>query len=344
MCIIACKPIGLVMPDEKTIANMWHSNPDGAGIMYNFEGRVHIEKGFMKLDDFLTALDRISKTVDLTDAGVVMHFRITTHGGTKPENTHPFPISDNLAVLKKLRSTTRLGVAHNGIIHNTPRSKDISDTMEYVLSQLSPLSRLCPEFYTNPDALLLVKNAVGSGNKLAFLTGTGAIHTVGDFVEHDGMLYSNHTYEDWWTSPRYVSYGVWDKSTGKWNYDSYTYTPAPKPYAGDTRLDYIYDGEDYWEGELVEPHYLMPLTDVEGAYYMTEDGEIHEDDNYDVFIDAKGRPWFLDVDTGLTFLDKSIIGTYNSEGMRLRFDYKKSDLMDCYDWDDKTGCYPDTDK
>ena len=48
MCIIACKPAGVQMPGDKILDNMWLANHDGAGFMYNHDGRVHMEKGFMK--------------------------------------------------------------------------------------------------------------------------------------------------------------------------------------------------------------------------------------------------------------------------------------------------------
>ena len=59
--------------------------------MYAHDGKVVIEKGFMKLDEFTAALDRVAQTVDLTATGVVMHFRITTHGGTCPLEHPPVP-------------------------------------------------------------------------------------------------------------------------------------------------------------------------------------------------------------------------------------------------------------
>ena len=127
MCIIAAKAAGIPMPNRERIKTMWDGNRDGAGLMYVENGQVRIEKGFMKYKDFTKVLDRLEKRLDLTATPVVMHFRITTHGGTKPENCHPFPITDNVGALKKLTITTDLGVAHNGIIPISPR-KGISDT------------------------------------------------------------------------------------------------------------------------------------------------------------------------------------------------------------------------
>lgn len=345
MCIIACKPIGLQMPDADTIENMWYANPDGAGIMYNKDGRVQIEKGFMKLKDFMTALERISKSVDLVQSGVVMHFRITTHGGTKPSNTHPFPITDSLPVLKKLRTTTKIGMAHNGIISNIPREKDISDTMEFVLAHVAPLSRLCPNFLANEDARLLMKNAIGSGNKLAFLIGDGTIYTMGDFVNENGLLYSNHSYEDWYTTYRYSNYSTWDSKTKTWEKPATSTKPYALPEWDDDDDDYAFgyetdtDLDKFWTSGFVSEHKLVPLSDVDGAFYTDKDGVMYEDDNFDVYIDVSGRPWSLDVDTGLCFLDPTIYGVYNKDGNHLVYDYKLAEAMDCYDFYNSTGYY-----
>jgi len=60
MCIIAIKQAGISMPATKTIENMWHNNPDGAGFMYAKAGSVFIEKGFMKLKSLKVALKRFN--------------------------------------------------------------------------------------------------------------------------------------------------------------------------------------------------------------------------------------------------------------------------------------------
>src|SRR5690606_4790814 len=130
MCIIAIKPAGIKMPATETIENMWHNNPDGAGIMYAIGGTVHIEKGFMTLKDFKKALKRLEKTVNVTSTPIVLHFRITTHGGTSPGNCHPFPVTEKLPLLQMTKCKAPLAVAHNGIIDIKPSQKNISDTIE----------------------------------------------------------------------------------------------------------------------------------------------------------------------------------------------------------------------
>ena len=155
MCIIAAKPAGVKMPDDETISRMWYRNHDGAGIMYAKDGKVRIDKGFMKLEDLKAHLEKVRRTVDLDKTAVVMHFRITTHGGTCPENCHPFPITRSIKLLKSLHQAAPIGIAHNGIIPIQPR-KGISDTMEYIASQLAPLYDMNRQFVKDKYAMELV--------------------------------------------------------------------------------------------------------------------------------------------------------------------------------------------
>lgn len=267
MCIIAAKPKGVDMPNYTQLWNMWNRNPDGAGLMYAVNGKVHIEKGFMDRDRYMDRLDELEELYDLKELPMVMHFRITTHGGTKPENCHPFPISDSLGMLKKLKLTTRVGVAHNGIIPITPR-KDISDTMEYVASQLAPLSRAVPEFYKDKNLMQMIKNATES--KLAFLTNKGDIYTVGKFIEHNGIMYSNTSYEHGW-SWRDYDYTKWEYGGG-WQTQT-----ALEPYYNEIEIMWL----DETKGEYV--------SDDMGGMYVGEFGidkygiVFEYDDAYDVF-------------------------------------------------------------
>lgn len=216
MCIIAAKPAGTKMPAMTTIENMWYRNHDGAGIMYAHNGIVHIEKGFMKLDDLKAALTRIGTSIDLDATSVVLHFRITTHGGTLPANTHPFPVTTSIGMLQKLKCDVKLGVAHNGIIHSVTPRKGISDTMEYVATQLGPLYKGVPEFYKNPHLMEMVENAVES--KLAFLTGSGDLYTVGHFEQDGGIMYSNTSYKPY-DKEIFAFHDKWDCMSNNPYYD-----------------------------------------------------------------------------------------------------------------------------
>ena len=292
MCIIAAKPAGVAMPSRGTIRTMWDGNRDGAGLMYLEGGKVTIEKGFMTYKSFAKKLDQLEKRLDLTRTPVVMHFRITTHGGTKPENCHPFPITDSVGALKKLTSRTDIGVAHNGIIHIIPRS-GISDTMEYIASQLAPLKRALPRFYENKNAMLLVKNAIDS--KMAFLTKEGKIYTVGDFVTDKGVLYSNRSYIK--SSLRY-------RDLGSWNC-----------YA-----DFEDDWGDFPSIEYDDVKCLMWLDETD--YLKSEDGSLIE--GLDFLIDESGKVYEYDYNSDAAFLVEGMTA-YTEAGTPKHFDFDQAE-------------------
>lgn len=251
MCIIAIKPAGVKTPAETTIENMWYNNPDGGGFMYTSGGTVHIEKGFMTLKKFKAALKRLEKTIDTTSTPIILHFRITTHGETSAGNTHPFPVTEKLPLLQMTKFKTQLAVAHNGIIDVKPSRKDISDTMEYVMSQLAPMYQLKKDFYKQDAGKKLVYNFIRS--KMVFLDGTGHIETIGDFIEDkDGLLYSNTSYKT-----RTIYYN-WDLG----NYSVKLYGSKHGKY-----MTWLTDEDGYIisDGSLISAEYH--LTDKEGKLY-----------------------------------------------------------------------------
>lgn len=304
MCIIAAKPASTKMPDQETIRRMWYGNPDGAGIMYALDGKVRIEKGFMKLSELEKRLDEIRKTVDLDATGVVLHFRITTHGGTRPENCHPFPITDSLARLRMTRVTTTVGVAHNGVIDITPRDRSISDTMEYIASQLAPLSRALPSFYTNPDAMTLIQNAIRS--RMVFLTGDGKIYRTGDFVEQGGIFYSNKSFQGY---ARIRSY-CWD--------DFEPWTDCAPLTTTKSKSGKKKKGKSTSSVIQTKQKELMWITLADdGAYVITRNGSVLEGDDF--LIDDRGVVYDYDINTDLCFLNPDA-QAFTNAGLPIRFD------------------------
>lgn len=297
MCIIAAKAANIPMPSRETIRTMWNGNRDGAGFMYVEKGKVRIEKGFMTYESFEKALNKLEARLDLTRTPVVMHFRITTHGGTKPENCHPFPITDSIGALKKLTCSTDLGVAHNGIIPITPR-RGISDTMEYIASQLAPLKRAMPRFYTNKDAMLLVKNAIES--RMAFLTGDGKIYTVGDFIKDEGVLYSNSSYKE--TRLTYRSLDNWDC----WSDTD----PNKDPWD--------WNAAEGW-GDVAT---LMWLP--EDAYLKDKDGALFE--VADHLMDESGRVYEYDWELDAAVLLEGVTA-HTAEGTPVAFDFEEAEPL-----------------
>ena len=89
MCIICVSPARTHQPSISQIKTMFLNNPHGAGYMFAREGCVHIHKGFMDIDSFLSAVKAENFTAK---DSVVYHFRISTQAGVNPEMTHPFPL------------------------------------------------------------------------------------------------------------------------------------------------------------------------------------------------------------------------------------------------------------
>ena len=205
MCVIAIKNKGVAMPNAKALKAMWDANDDGAGFMYTLDNKVFIEKGFMHLHNLEKSLKALSmrvskKNIDMKDIPMVFHFRITTHGGTSPQNTHPFPVSPKADHLKSLEVSTELAVAHNGIISGmSDTDTTMSDTMIYITDILSPLATLNKRFYENNGGKTILENTIG-GSKLAFLDKKGAITTIGAFskgTKNDtkDLMFSNLNHE-----------------------------------------------------------------------------------------------------------------------------------------------------
>ena len=240
MCIIAYKPAGTAFPTWDTLENCFNNNPDGAGFMYADQYGVHVRKGFMKWKDFKQALlPHIDKGADLP---FVLHFRITTHGGTKPEMTQPFPLSTNVKKLKELSSNCNVGVAHNGIIPMTSDAKKISDTAQFVKDYLTTLIANNPKYYRNPRIAEIVEELINS--KMCILSNDGHVEIVGNgWNEKNGIYYSNYSYEPTrWTYTSFTktdfdmdSYRSWWYDDGKYD-DDYDFDETVECYYNDTGL------------------------------------------------------------------------------------------------------------
>ena len=215
MCIICLKVAGMEMPSAQYISNMFGRNDDGAGFAVADGDCVRIRKGFMTLDEFN---DAIREEGDLTNKSVIMHFRITTHGGTSKECCHPFPLSDDLDELRALEIRAPFAVAHNGVIPNMDTSNGCSDTMAYIRDILYPLSKLGSVMDDENISQVMFATL---NSKMAIMNPAGRIVYWGDFeVGDDGLLYSNTSFK--YPAPTYKP-SVWSYSS----YGSYS-----TPYAG----------------------------------------------------------------------------------------------------------------
>ena len=192
MCIICVSPARTRQPSISQIKIMFMNNPHGAGYMFAREGRVHIHKGFMDIDSFLSAVKAEHFTAK---DSVVYHFRISTQAGVNPEMTHPFPLSNRLPIMKALDVECPCGVAHNGIIRLTSDTsqREYSDTALFITRYMAQMVHGLDDL---KDAQLLNRIERLAGSKLAIMDGSGYIATIGHFINERGLLFSNDSYLD----------------------------------------------------------------------------------------------------------------------------------------------------
>ena len=199
MCVICASAAGIRQPSESELLQMFLHNPQGAGYMRARGGKVEISKGFMSYAEFIHAV-RYERFTD--DDAVVYHFRISTQAGVIPQMTQPFPLTSDIAKCEMLDVSCPVGVAHNGIVRLTSdwSEKRYSDTAHFIAEFMCYLLRNKDDL-RNPRILDAIQRMTDS--KWAIMDGSGYIATVGNFINDDGLLFSNGTYQD----VRYIDRG-----------------------------------------------------------------------------------------------------------------------------------------
>jgi hypothetical protein len=198
MCIIIVKPSGCPAPTEEVMTRCWGKNPDGAGMMWNDGKIVHYSKGYMKLQTFLSHVKQLDIKHDWC-----LHFRITTHGGTNQQCTHPFPYTTDIDAMKRLDGNTDVAVMHNGIFP-LAGGKDYSDTMEWV--QLMAACKINP--FSDDTHITKLIELSAEGQRVTFMNKSSVV-LYGNWVKSGELYYSNNGFE----APTYNS---WDR----WYYDN----------------------------------------------------------------------------------------------------------------------------
>lgn len=252
MCIAIYSPKGNEIPCEEYLRNSFLYNPDGAGFAYNTKhNNVQIEKGFMDWDSFWSAFQKANRLYDFKNSGVLIHFRITTHGGTNPECCHPFPLVGDPESLRKTKVKSDYAVIHNGIISLTSSEahsrEKMSDTMVFIEKYLTKIATN-KKWFRNPANFEMIYDLIDS--KMAVLNGYGEIHSTYGFTKDiDGNYYSNTSYKEGRIFSKYSKpvssnklseYGLYGTGTGALG--TYNYWDS---YYGDYDDDYEYFGSSY---------------------------------------------------------------------------------------------------
>lgn len=224
MCVICHKERGIAVPSEEIFKKCFTRNPDGAGILLHRKGTdfCEIHKGFMTFDKFKEALQELHIQED-DDAA--FHFRITTSGGTNPENCHPFPITRVVKDLKATRINTTLAFVHNGVVGAGDTVDKISDT-QVLIRDIISRDEIC-QYLDNEMVQRIISDIAGTSNR--FL--------VADAAKNIFMRFGNWVEDK--DSKCWFSNSLWKTS---YYYDDYYYNGYNKNKKGTT--DY-YNGGYY---------------------------------------------------------------------------------------------------
>jgi len=221
MCVICASKRGVRQPTETELRDMFYTNPDGAGYMFQKGKYVVIKKGFMNVEDYIASIKAEKFTKDDV---VIYHLRISTQAGVNKEMTQPFPISHSGNALRSTTTKSKWGMCHNGIISLTTdrTEKTYSDTALFILNYLPDILDNQPSRLYKASTQSLIKKLTAS--KTCYLDGnTGNIITIGNFTtKADGLIYSNLNHE--YSTGKY--YTSWGKKFG--DYKSYCYGCSAK--------------------------------------------------------------------------------------------------------------------
>jgi len=299
MCIIVAKEKGKKLPNKSILETCFIKNNDGAGLMYVKNNQVIIDKGYMTFDSLYKRIEELKKEFnsDLTDKSLVIHFRIGTHGENDKYTTHPFPITNNRDELRKTKTTCSVGMAHNGIISEYNYDKVLSDTQSFIKDCVSVYKSYNKQFYKDKRIMSILEKSI-NGSRLCFLDNKENIYYIGNFIEDEGIKYSNSTYKQ----VQYNNYysGYYNGNSGKYYDDSdYFYDEYYKrKYASQfnktenkTELDIdTTELEDLGLMDFIEKHPNYETLEV-GDYYLL-DGYLCEvlEDDY-LMIDDKNNLW-----------------------------------------------------
>jgi hypothetical protein len=255
MCIAIYKPETKLI-SKKTLQTCWKNNQHGAGYAYALNNKLIIRKGFMKFEHFWRSYKEIQQY------SCIIHFRISTCGGITKENTHPFKVNSNVAMV------------HNGMlpIDDDP-DKKLSDTALFCKNTLGHLPENFLEYPGILDMIEVYMESYPGGykNKIIFLDNTGKVVILGGKHGYwvDNCWYSNDSYME-------------TKRSSLRGYKHPLINPVPSaPVDHSKKISGI---REYIAAHC--PNCLEPLTMIQAEDYYCPECEYDFDANQFYFVDC----------------------------------------------------------
>lgn len=176
MCIICIKQKGIKFPSYEQVKTMCDNNSDGFSLVVcDGNSKPMIYKTLSK-DKFLKSYKQVVKTYNYHTSTMFIHARIKTHGTMRIENCHGW-------------TENGLIFAHNGILDIQNRD-DLTDSETYFRDIFSPAFKVGGWKMAEKTI-----NAVIGTSKFVFMDKRGNLRYFGNYIEDDGLLFSNATYQ-----------------------------------------------------------------------------------------------------------------------------------------------------
>lgn len=222
MCILIAKAAAVRKMTAEEIKNSAQANPDGFGMAYVVgDGKIHVHKTF-NVDEIIKLNDELPEW-----ASIIYHFRIATHGSVNLANCHPFLDEERGVVF-----------GHNGILH-IKNFGDMTDSETAFRYLLAP--NIQEQNIMQNAELDIAVDAIIDSSKFAIMNTKGEVKTYGQFIDEDGLLFSNTTYKSYVSKFGYGGYN-WE-DWGDWGcYDGW----GKDPYNEPSELKYYEDYEEAW--------------------------------------------------------------------------------------------------
>lgn len=186
MCVIMLAQ--RTRPTDEMIEKAWAQNDDGAGIAWRENGEVFFEKGIMEIEGIKELCAKVPMPY-------VVHFRVASIGGVKPELTHPFPINKKAPLY--LSGKTKGGV----LFHNGHWSDWSAKAMEAAIHSNTPVPT---GVYSDTRAMAWLLSIYGPG----FM----------EFLPQQRGVYFTPTQMDVFTGPGWTKVNeIWCSNDIFWN-------------------------------------------------------------------------------------------------------------------------------
>lgn len=201
MCLIIGVPKGVKKDTTflyKAIANGWSGNDHAAGFALKYKGdnRVYINKDSWNKRGIKAFIDEIKKQNLTEDDELLLHFRIGTSGSNNNTNAHPFVVDSKAAINIEEGYVTKPVLVHNGIFSEySDHASVYSDTYMFT-KKFMAIPEMLSLIKRDPTTFAHLFKKIFWSNKIGLLFPDKDMTLIGDFVEENGVYFSNQGYRN----------------------------------------------------------------------------------------------------------------------------------------------------